>query len=241
MCDPATIASAVAMAGSAVLNTVAQGQAASARDDALAAERIRQSGYDKEAAALNVASQDRYQDFGTQQDKRSSELGDYFKGQTTADAAANQEAAAQQELPQSNSNIVQQEQARQLGKAREFSDQQGAALGNLRSFGDLLGSKSLLQARDAAKVGQIGGFKKGSSAVLPYELEAANSKGAGLKTFADLLGTAGSLGMSYGLRAPAAAASAASSSVNPLSSMASARAADRASVPGYSGSAFKLF
>lgn len=206
MCDPVTIASAVAMVGATALNTVAESRVAKARDDALAAERIRQGGYDKEAAALNTTSQDRYQNFGEQQDKRSSELGDYFKGQTTADAAANEEAAAQQELPQSNNSIVQQEQTRQLGKAREFSDQQGAALGDLRSFGDLLGSKSLLQARDAAKVGQIGGFKRGSSAVLPYELEAASSKGSGLKTFADLLGAGGSLGLSYGLRAPKGAA-----------------------------------
>ena len=228
------------MAGSTVLNTVAQGQAASARDDALAAERIRQGGYDKEAAALNTASQDRYQNFGEQQGQRSGELGEYFKGQTTADAAADQEAAAQQELPQTSSGIVQQEREKQLGKAREFSDQQGAALGDLRSFGDLLGSKSLLQARDAAKVGQIGGFKKGSSAVLPYELEAANSKGAGLKTFADLLGTAGSLGVSAGLRAPTGAVFGGAGS-NSLSGFASGRLADKLSVPNYAGSAFKLF
>ncbi|AAL44650.1 hypothetical protein EN41_19925 [Agrobacterium tumefaciens] len=61
------------------------------------------------------------------------------------------------------------------------------ALGRLRAFGDVLGENSRLQARDASQIGQIGGFKRGSSNVMAYELDAANQKGNGLKLFGDAL------------------------------------------------------
>ena len=48
-------------------------------------------------------------------------------------------------------------------------------------------------------IGQIGGFKRGSSSITPLELEAANEKGAGLKMFGDVLGLGGSLLTSKGL------------------------------------------
>jgi hypothetical protein len=69
----------------------------------------------------------------------------------------------------------------------------------LRSFGDLLGGIGLKQARDAGYIGQIGGFEKGSSNVLGYELENANSAGNGMKMFGDILGAGGSLATGYGL------------------------------------------
>jgi len=55
------------------------------------------------------------------------------------------------------------------------------------------------QARDAGLIGQIGSFKKGSSAVLPYELEAAQEKGGTAKLFGDLLGLGGSVATAAGL------------------------------------------
>lgn len=167
----------------------------SARDDALAAERIRQQGYDREAQAVNARSQGQYEDYGQKQDTRAKELGDYFQQQT----AAPTEDGGPTALPQSGSNITVQAENKARTAAKKFTDQQGLALGNLRSFGDLLGEFSRNTARDAGYIGQIGGFKKGSSAVLPYELEAANSKGAGMKTLGDVLGGLGKIGVSAGL------------------------------------------
>jgi hypothetical protein len=199
MCDPITLAGIALTVGSTVANTVAQNKVQAARDNAMAAERIRQNGLDKEAQALSTQSQDRYQNFGDQQDQRSSELGQYFTDQKIEAGDANAAATRESTIPQSGSNITVAEEAKQRGQASEFTDNQGQALGNLRSFGDLVGEIGRGQARDASQIGQIGGFKRGSSAVLPYELEAANGAGNGAKLFGDILGLAGSVTTAKGL------------------------------------------
>lgn len=190
----------------------------------MAAERIRQSGLDQEAAALNTRSQDRYKDFDGQREQREAKLADYYKGQEVAEPDA---SAA---LPASASNITVKEEAKQRGKATDFTDRTGAALGDLRSFGDLLGTTSRLQGRDATQVGQIGGFKRGSSNVLAYELEAANSKGGGLKTIADIAGGLGKVGISAGLSGSNFLGSPAVSNFTPNAAMPSAFGSS-----GYSG------
>lgn len=197
MCDPLTIAGIALSVGSVAANTIASGKVERARNDALAAERIRQQGYDKEAQALNTQSQDRYQNFEGQQDQKGQELGDYFAGQSIAN---DQNAAVQAEnTAPTSSNITLREEAKQKGKAKAFTDKQGQSLGELRAFGDLLGGIGRSQARDATSIGQIGGFKTGSSNVLPYELEAANGAGGAAKTFGDILGLAGSVATGAGV------------------------------------------
>lgn len=169
----------------------------------LAAERTRQNGLDQQAQALNTQSQDRYQDFSGQQEQKASDLGQYFTDQKIENANDNQAATQELNVPQSGSNVVVQEEQKQRGKADAYGAQQGAALGNLRSFGDLLGGIGREQARDAGEIGQINGFKRGSSNVLPFELEGANSAGAGAQTFGDILGLAGSVALGKGLSAGA--------------------------------------
>jgi hypothetical protein len=193
MCDPVTIAGVALTGLSTGLNYAAQAKAQNARDDAMAAERIRQSGLDKEADALNVQSQERYEGFEGKQDERSSSLADFFTSQQVP------EPGAAEALPASSSNIAVRNEQKERGKAKEFTDRTGTALGELRSFGDLLGGIGRDQARDAGLIGQIGGFKRGSSGVLPFELDAASHAGDGLGLFADLAGGAGGLATSYGL------------------------------------------
>jgi hypothetical protein len=91
------------------------------------------------------------------------------------------------------------EEAKKRGEARAYADQQGNALGDLRSFGDLLGGIGREQARDASEIGQINSFKRGSAEVLPFELEAANGKGKTAQLFGDVLGLGGSLAVGAGL------------------------------------------
>ncbi|WP_157384510.1 hypothetical protein [Nitratireductor soli] len=170
-----------------------------ARDQALAAERIRQRGFDQEADALNLQSRERYDDFDDQQTERGDELGEYFTDQQIENANENAVAAQEMVVPQSSSNITVREEQKQRGKANAFSDQQGEALGDLRAFGDLLGGIGREQARDAGQIGQIGGFKRGSSSIVPLELEAANSAGAGLNMLGDVLGLGGSFALNKGL------------------------------------------
>lgn len=195
MCDPMTIAGVALSGASALANSSAASSAASARNKALAAERERQAGLDAEMNALNATSRDRYVNFEGQQEAKGQALGDYFKGQAQPQDEVNASAA----LPRSNSGLVVAEENRARGEAREFTNQQGEALGELRSFGDLLGGISRLQARDAASVEQLGGFKKGSSSILPYELDAASQKGAGAKMLGDILGGAGSIATNAGI------------------------------------------
>jgi len=213
MCDPITIAGAALLAGSTVANQVAANRVQKARDNAMAAERTRQNAFDQQAQALNTRSQDRYQDFSGQQDDKASELGQYFTDQQIEQGNANQQAVAEQTIPQSGSNVVVAEEAKQRGEARNYANQQGEALGELRSFGDLIGQIGRSQARDASEIGQIGGFKRGSSNVLPFELEAANSAGSGAQLFGDILGLGGSLAMGKGLSAGAKTVAPAASGV----------------------------
>jgi hypothetical protein len=111
-------------------------------------------------------------------------------------------------FPATGSNITVQETGRQKGLAKKFTNKQGQALGKLRAFGDVLGDYSLKQAREAGLVGQIGGFKRGSSDVTAFELDAANQAGAGLKGIADAMGVAGSLAGGIGMQGSGASLSA---------------------------------
>lgn len=204
MCDPITIAGIALTAGSTLANSIAQRKVQKARDDVLAAERIRQNGLQHEADALNTQSQDRYQDFSGQQGEKASELGQYFTDQKIENANDNAAATQEMTVPQSGSNITVREEQKQRGKADAYGQQQGEALGELRSFGDLLGGIGRQQSRDAGQIGQIGGFMRGSSSVVPYELDTANHAGDGMKLFGDLLGLGGSIGLAKGLGSGAA-------------------------------------
>lgn len=195
MCDPLTIAGVVLTGASAAANSAAQSSVQKARDDAMAAESIRQKGYDKEAAARNLHAQDQYQNVEQQQGERATKLADYYKSQNAQPVAD----AGPVAMPASSSNVTNIATDKARAEAKAASDKTGAALGQLRSFGDIMGEFGRGTARDAGYIGQIGGFKKGSSAVLPYELEAANGKGQGMKTFGDILGGLGKIGVGAGL------------------------------------------
>lgn len=195
MCDPIVIAGLALSAGSAVANSVAAGDDARARDAVLAAERIRQHGYDQQAAAINQQSQDRYVGFAPQMADKAQTLGDYLSSRVAPDPSA----AVPSALPTSSSGVVNQERQKQTEKAQQYVDQQTGALGNLRSFGDLLGEISLQQGRDASQIGTIGGFKQGSSNIVPLELNQAGKAGDNWRLLADLLGGAGSVATGYGI------------------------------------------
>lgn len=193
MCDPLTIAGLALTAGSTVANTVAANQASKAQARTMQAERIRQSGLDREAEALNAQSQQRYTDFDDKEGAKQQELGEYLTGQSAA------EPAASEAVPSTSSNITVMEEAKQRGKAKADTNASAQNLASLRSFGELMGTIGRGQARDASEIGQIGGFKRGSQSVLPFELEAAAQKGAGLRTLGDIMGGFGSIATGAGL------------------------------------------
>jgi len=197
MCAPLTIAGAVLSVGGMAANSIASGQVESATNRAVEAERGRQAQLKREAAAVQEQSRQRYDNQAGQQDQRAQELGSYLQSQQIQPPAAG--APAEASIAPTSSGIVTQEDARQRAKASAYSQGQAQALGTMRSFGDLLGEQSRLQGRDAGEIGQIGGFMKGSSAVLPLELDAAGQAGNGWKTVGGLASGLGNLGVSAGL------------------------------------------
>jgi hypothetical protein len=192
MCTPLIVAGLALTAGSMVANSVAQSQIDNARNDVLHAELSRQQGFNREIADLNTQSQDRYIGFEGQQDARADDLASMF-------ASSVDDPNTASVLPASASNIVNKETERQKGDAQQFVDQQSGTLASMRSFGDLLGETSLMQGRDASKVGQLGGFKIGSQGIVPYELDDANKAGDGAKFFGDLLRLGGTVATGAGI------------------------------------------
>lgn len=186
MCTPLIVAGIALTAGSMVANNVAQGQIDNARNEVLATESRRQQGFNNEIQDLNTQSQDRYVGFEDQQAQRTDDLASMFATDITDPNNATV-------MPGSSSNIVNQETASQMADAQGYVDQQSGALASMRSFGDLLGETSMLQGRDAGKIGQIGGFKQGSQAVVPLELDDAGKAGDGMKLFGDVLRLGGTV------------------------------------------------
>lgn len=172
-------------AASVAANTMGANKAAKATSSALAAERARQNMLDGEAQALLAQSQNRYEDFGGQQDARESELAGMY-----TDALDAQPAKPIAGLPQSDSGIVVQSDATANAEARGDATDRARRLAAFRGFGDLLGDTSRLQARDASQIGTLGSFKRGSQAVMPTELNAAGMKGAGLRQLGDMFNLA---------------------------------------------------
>lgn len=160
----------------------------------LAAELIRQQGFDRQAHTINEGSRERFVGFEPQQQERAASIGDEL-----ASRVADPNAASASVMPSSSSNVVNQESAKQVGEAQQFVDQQTGAMAQMRSLGDLLGEKARLQSRDATEIGTINSFKQGSQNVMPIELDQASKAGDGWKLFADILGGMGSIGTSYGI------------------------------------------
>jgi hypothetical protein len=101
-------------------------------------------------------------------------------------------------MPSSSSSVVNQERDKQLTQAQGYVDQQAGAMADMRSFGDLLGELSIGQARNASKIGQIGGFKQASNNIMPLELNEASKAGDGAMLLGDILGGLSGVGTSIG-------------------------------------------
>lgn len=224
MCDPLTIGGALLTAGGAAANYAASNSVNSARNDVMNAERIRQQGLNHEAAAINEGSRARYDDFNGQQAQKSNDLATMF----TAPPQVTGGSPAQplNVMPTSTSDATNNEIVNRDNVAKAFTDQQGAARGNLRSFGEVMGDIGRPQAEDATKVGQLGGFKQASTGVEQLELNNANNAGNGLTFLGDIMGGLGKVGVSAGLAngtlgnlfgTPKAAAAAASGAVRGIS------------------------
>lgn len=171
-----------------------------ARNNRVAAERARQDDFAEKAAAQNAAARDRYRDAEAQQQTKASELQALFRdAPTTANGAlADANVSAASVLPSATSDVLVREQGKQQAATEAFTGQQADARARLRSLGDLFGDLGTATARDAGYIGQTNAARQGSASVLPYELEAANQKGAGLRLLGDVLKGFGSIALTGG-------------------------------------------
>ncbi|MGO3928143.1 hypothetical protein [Rhodopseudomonas pseudopalustris] len=185
-------------AGSTLLSSMfagtAQDEVNNARLGVNSAERARQQALDMEASGINSGALNRYAGFGTLLADRATKLSDMYRSAVGGGTALPGTA-----LPASSSDVVNREIDNKQAIAQAFGLQQGDARGKLQSFGDLLGTISRSQARDAGTLGQIGGYKKGSAGVQALELDAAGHAGDSNKLLADLFGGFGKAGLNAGL------------------------------------------
>jgi hypothetical protein len=214
--DPITLAiiGAGLTAGGSFLDSGAQDSINAARSRVINAERGRQAGSDAEAKGVTDKSLGRYGNFDTQQNNDATRLSDFFKTQVTTPNTPYTTAP----LPPVASDQVAREVNNKTGIADAYVNHQADTLGKLRSFGDLMGTIGRGQAQDTQQVGQIGGFKHGSSAVTNLELDNANRAGNTQKMWADIASGAGKVALTAGLGgafAPAAAVAGAPMNILP--------------------------
>lgn len=173
-------------AAGAGANYVGARKAQEAQADAMAAERIRQQGFDEQADAINKQQRKRYTNFSDQQAQKAAALEDLFVGK------ANEDMPDFGPTP-SSSNITVQHENEAKAEAKGYTDQQGRAQAKLLSFGDLFGDIGVKEGRDATRLAGIQGFRRGSQSVLPLELQAAQEQGQGWRLGGDILGGLGSI------------------------------------------------
>ena len=194
MCDPVSISLALTAAG-ATAQAAAQSQSRKAMEGAQQAERIRQKGFQDQSQAAFDESLGHAQASNQTADQSNAEASrkaSYDKA--TADARAPVEATGQNLAGDASTNkVVNTEQAAQAAKAQGYAGQQGAAKAALQGFGDTQLGNALYNARQMQSQGVIGNAMQGSSAVLPFEVQAASHKGDGLKTLGDVLSLGGAV------------------------------------------------
>jgi hypothetical protein len=193
MCTP-LIALALTAAGTAASSAGAR-KAQKAQAGAREAERLRQKGYQSEADA-------RAEENFTKTGKDATDAG--MKNAEDERKAASDEAVANVRAPveaaganlagdSAAARLVEGENAAQAAKGLGYAIQQGAAKAKLAGFNDVGFENAISNARTNQDLARIANFAKGSSDVLPYELEAAAQKGRGLRTLGSVLSTAGTV------------------------------------------------
>lgn len=219
MCDPLTIAG-LALGGTSLFsNMQAARQQQKARAAAMQAENQRQRRLDREIFGVVDETRGQYEgeDFSQAQAERESQLAQFF--------SENASGALPGTAPAIGDAVTNQAVRRESNRASQFNNQQNNALGALRGFGDLFAETSRQTAKNASEAGILSGFKQGSAAVLPLELEAANQAGGVWNLFGDLanlgsgvalFGGLGGGGGKPGIRGSVGGSGAQSGATNPL-------------------------
>lgn len=190
------------MIGGALANEQAERKVEKERNNRALAERLRQQKMGQEADAVLRASLAEQERPAVEQEQRVAEAG---REQKYAQAAqpSDQEFIATPSAPVE----VKSELAARMADAMARGRQQAAALARLGGRSDAQMQGGIALGRSAQDLNRIGNTSRSSSAILPYELQAANSKGEGWRTVADLFNLGSAVTGMYGMTAAPAASS----------------------------------
>jgi hypothetical protein len=251
MCEPVSISLGLMAAGSAAQAAGAR-RAAKAMEGARLAESLRQKGFQAQADAITNDSLN----------KSGREATDKGMADAAAERTAASDAAVadvRKPVEATGANLAGDQTANQVmategdlaaAKNLGFATQQGRAKANLLSFNDVTFQNAINNIRAGQQLNTVGNFMRGSSNVLPVELEAASRKGEGLKTLGTVLNTAGTVvGMGAGagwwnaapeLGAPAVGAAGAITPAPVLEPGKMINLTGTGITPGYNGLNFKM-
>ena len=200
MCTPVAFALALTAAGSAAQAAGAR-RASKAMEGARLAESLRQKGFQQQADAVVDESLNKSGRDTTEAGMKEAAA----KRAAEADAAV---ADVRAPVEVTGANLAGDQSGNQVmiteadvarNKNLGYATQQGRAKADLLSFNDITFQNAINNIRSGQQLNTIGNFMRGSSNVLPIELEAASRKGDSLKTLGTALSTAGSVvGMGAG-------------------------------------------
>lgn len=94
---------------------------------------------------------------------------------------------------------VRSEMASRMVDALQQGRQQAKALARLGGREDVGFGNQVSLTDSAADINMLGGFSRGSSGVLPYELQASHAKGKNWRTVADIARAVGTASMFYNM------------------------------------------
>lgn len=191
-------------AAGAIASNAGANQARKAQQNVAAAEALRQRQYQD---AANSAITRETLNFDAPKVADDMAATDARRGQAFQ-TAIDQPTGYQQIAPTASApEAVSQVFADLAGKAKATGAADAAAAARFGSVNDWLGDRGRSLMRTGQEVGQQQSFMRGSSAILPIELKAAANKGANLRGFGNLLGSAGNLAALYTLFSPTALSS----------------------------------
>ena len=189
----AAIASLASTVGGTIMRNNAAQKQQEARNAALAAERERQANFARQADQRVAQTESQFTQPAQekQQDATAAKLStDYQAGAVTPNATViGGQATAPREVQDAISARVGVAETRQ----KSLAD----ALAKLSSYSAQAGKNNIALGRSAQDIDQITSNMRGSSGVLPLELQAANMKGQGDMQMADVLNGIGSISGLY--------------------------------------------
>ncbi|MBL26156.1 MAG: hypothetical protein CMM50_01200 [Rhodospirillaceae bacterium] len=197
MCDPISIGSALLTVAGSAAQAAGARKAEKARDQAIAAERMRQDEFGRQSEiqfgdALEEHTRDR-------QDEK---MGDAMQRRQQAFERVNARRPSAERTPGSSRApaVIQSEAKSQNARADRRSGAEASAQASLGSWADLLLSGAQARQRAGDQVNAINSFRRGSLDVLPLEVQAAGRRGRGLWNLGELLVSGGELGSRLGAK-----------------------------------------